>query len=91
MRVRILKSSAGIVDGVSLSRLIPGLIYDLEPITANYLISQRCAEKPPASERGAVVAPDNRTLSSQLFGGVRIVMPRVDAADTPPRPKRKRR
>jgi hypothetical protein len=88
MRVRILKSSAGVLDGVSLSRLIPGLIYDLKPITANYLISQRYAEQPPASERAAVIAPDNRPYASQLFGGVRVIMPR---ADKPPRAKRRKR
>ena len=91
MRVRILKSSAGVLDGVSLSRLIPGLIYDLEPITANYLISQRCAEEPPASERAAVSARDNRPYASQLFGGVRVIMPRAEAADKPPRAKRRKR
>ena len=87
MRVRILKSTAGVVDGVSLSRLIPGLVYDLTPSTANYLISQRCAEEPAASEPAAVVAPDHRTYSSQLFGGVRVIMPPAEAADKPPRAK----
>ena len=89
MRVRILKSSAGVADGVCLSHLVPGFVYDLKPITANYLISQGCGEAVPPSE--VVPAPfDDPTFFSGLAGGVRVTMPRAEAADRP-RAKRKRR
>jgi len=86
MRVRILRPSVGVVDGVSLGHLIPSLIYDLKPITANYLISQGCAEVLPASEPAIVTLPDNPTFFSPLSGGVRVTrvaLPRAEAADKP--------
>jgi hypothetical protein len=89
MRVRIVKPTEGVVDGVSLSRLVPGLIYDLQPITANYLISRGCAEELTAP--GEIVIPsDNPTFFSQAFGGVHVTQPRAEAADKP-RAKRKKR
>lgn len=90
MRVRILKPSVGIVDGVSLGHLIPGLIYDLEPITANYLVSQCCAEELPASEPAIVTRPDNPTFFSLLLGGIRATLPRAEASDKS-RARRKKR
>jgi hypothetical protein len=45
VRVRILKSSEGIMGGVSLSRLIPTCAYDLEPSAARHLITLHCAEE----------------------------------------------
>ena len=91
MRVRILKPTAGVVDGVSLSRLIPGLVYDLKPITANYLISQGSAEELPLSERTVAIPSDDPTSSSQVFGGVRVTMPLAEAADKPRRVRRRKR
>lgn len=89
MRVRIVKPTEGVVDGVSLSRLVPGLIYDLQTITANYLISRGCAEELTALSE--IVTPsDNPTFFSQAFSGVRVTQPRAEAADTP-RSKRKKR
>jgi hypothetical protein len=50
MRVRILKSAEGIMDGVSLAHLVPDTIYELDPIVAHYLITTGHAEVPPHSE-----------------------------------------
>ena len=80
MRVRILKPSVGIVDGVSLSHLIPGLVYDLKPITANYLVSQGCARGLPASDPAIVALPDNPTFFS-VVGGIRVTPPHAEDAD----------
>ena len=90
MRVRILQPTVGIVDGVSLGHLIPGLVYDLKPITANYLISQGCAEGLPASEPAIVTLPDDPTFFSRVLGGIRVTAPRAEAADKP-RVRRKKR
>src|SRR5258705_12678762 len=56
MRVRILKPSAGIMDGVSLSHLLPGLTYDVEPSLGHYLTLNQYAEEVP-SETLALVIP----------------------------------
>jgi len=86
MRVRILKPLVGVVDRISLSRMIPGAVYDLPAITANFLISQRSAETVRATK--AARAPDD---FSQFLGGVRVTMPRAEADDTPrPKPKKRR-
>jgi hypothetical protein len=90
MRVRILKPSEGIVDGVSLSQLAPGLIYDVKPITARYLISRGCAEELTPADAKLVTPPDNPTFFSQAFGGIHVTMPRAEAADRS-RTRRKKR
>jgi len=90
MRVRILKPSVGVVDGVSLGHLIPGLVYDLKRITANYLISRGCAEERLLSEPAIVALPDNPTFFSPVFGGVSVTPPRAEATDKP-RASRKNR
>ena len=90
MRVRILKPSEGVVDGVSLSHLTLGLLYDLEPITANYLISGGCAEAVTAPDEDLVTPPDNPTFFSQAFGGIRVTLSRTEAADRPRITRKKR-
>src|SRR4051812_20570946 len=88
VRVRMLKPTAGVVDGVSLSRLMPGLVYDLKPITANYLIASRCAEPVSAAEHPLMTPLDDPTYFSRLAQGVRVVSsPRDEAADRPGRRK----
>jgi len=88
MRVRVLKPAVGVVDGVSLSRLVPGGVYELKPITANYLISQRCAEEVPASQHPVVTPQDDPTFLAHLSRGVSVTLRRPHAAD---RPRRKRK
>jgi len=90
MRVRILKPSEGVVDGVSLSRLTPGLLYDLKPITANYLISRGCAEALTTADAELVTPPDNPMFFSQAFGGIRVTLSRGEAADRPRITRKKR-
>jgi hypothetical protein len=40
VKVRIVKRAAGIVDGMPLSRYVPGEVYDVSPALADYLILQ---------------------------------------------------
>jgi hypothetical protein len=55
MQVRIIKSAEGIMDGVSLAHLIPGLTYDLEKSVSRYLIEKGCAEEMPFTRTTATV------------------------------------
>jgi hypothetical protein len=88
MRVRILKSAEGIMDGVSLAHLVPDTIYELDPIVAHYLITTRHAEVPPHSEHALVIPLDNPRAYSQLTRGVTVIPPLAEAADQPPRRRR---
>lgn len=94
-RVRIVKPIAGILDGVSLSTLAPGLIYELEASLARYLISCGAAEE-SAPERAASVVPDDDPYIAHVVGGVLVTQapasPRQHtAADKPPRVRRLRK
>jgi hypothetical protein len=62
VRIRILKVSEGIMDGVSLSHLIPTFVYDLEPSTARHLIILGCAEQLPPLWPALVVPLDESVL-----------------------------
>lgn len=68
-RVRIIKPLAGILDGVSLSTLVPGLIYDLEADLARYLISCGAAEE-SAAARAPSVVPEDDPYIAHVVGGV---------------------
>jgi hypothetical protein len=88
-RVRIVKPVAGILDGVSLSTLAPGLIYDLEASLAHYLISCGAAEE-SAAARAVSVVPEDDPYIAHLVGGVIVTQaaasPRQHtAADKPPK------
>jgi hypothetical protein len=87
-RVRIVKPLAGILDGVSLSTLAPGLIYDLEASLARYLISCGAAEE-SAAARAVSVVPEDDPYIAHLVGGVIVTQAaasrQVTAADKPPK------
>ena len=88
MRVRILKSGEGIMDGVSLAHLVPDTVYELDPLVAHYLIQTRHAEESPPSARALVIPLDNPRAYQQLTRGVTVVPPVAEAADKPPRRRR---
>jgi hypothetical protein len=90
MRVRILEASEGILDGVSLAHLTPGLTYDLEPSLAHHLTANGCAEELLPSARALVIPLDNARAYLQLTRGVTVVSPLTEAADKPPRRRRPR-
>ena len=85
MRVRIVKQSEGILDGISLSRLVPGLTYEVTLSLGTFLIGQGAAEEnvTPAVD---IVIPVN-AASAALTGGV-SVSPSKDRAGDRRRAKR---
>ena len=89
MRVRILRQSSGIIEGVSLSALHPGVMYDVSEPVATFLVTTGAAFF-MASDQPAVVVPlgNPHLTDEQLFGGV-TVLQRDKAADRPPRRKRR--
>jgi hypothetical protein len=91
MRVRILKPSAGIMDGVSLSHLLPGLTYDVEPSVGHYLTLNKYAEEVPSETPALVIPVDDPRAFNDLAGGVSIVHVRDQAADKPRQARKKRR
>ena len=68
MRIRILKHSAGVMQGVSLSRLLPGLIYEVPVALGVILIAQQMAEETTESDIGASPLPHEKSFS----GGVKV-------------------
>jgi hypothetical protein len=91
MRVRIIKSVAGVLDGQSLARFAPGLVYDIDDALARQLISMGGARE-ELSEHPALVIPvnDERLDEARLTGGVRVIPPET-AHDHPNEPSPDRR
>ena len=67
----MLKPMVGVLDGVSLSRLVPGLMYDVEDGLARYLITCGSAEE-TASTRPALVVPVDDPYIAHLTGGITV-------------------
>jgi len=81
MRVRIFRAVAGVLDGQSLGKLTPGLLYELDDALARQLISMGCAREERSQTPALVVrAADEPLDEARLTGGVRIV-PRPKADD----------
>ena len=89
MRVRILKQSTGVVDGVSLRALLPGLTYDLPNDLAEYLIATDAAQEVPAIHPARDPLSDDEGMAERLTAGVKINQPLTEAADRPRRRKRR--
>ena len=83
----------GIMDGVSLSHIVPGLTYEVSDSLGGYLVTNGAAEEVFAS--AALSDPDDDIVpDSAIFGGVSVTWPLETAADNPPataRRSRKRR
>ena len=92
MRVRIVKRSSGVIDGISLGTFTPGYIYDLPRTIGEDLISLGAARELHAD--GPSPLYDDDSLVEHLSGGVKVTAtePRTEAADRAPRrrPNRKR-
>jgi hypothetical protein len=90
LRIRILKQSEGVLDGVSLSRFVPGLIYEVPVSLGAFLVAKEAAEE-DATSTIAVVIPLTKE-SASLRGGVSVSSSPADrAADRPRRRKQDRR
>jgi len=89
MRVRILKPSEGVVQGVSLGKMFPGLTYDLDPTLARYLMSIGAAVAAPSRSPALVIPPANDDFDKAL-GGISVTHV-AEAADKPRRKRTARR
>ena len=78
MRVRITRALRGSIDGIQLSRLVEGQVYDVNTSLACYLLSEKVAEPadgestalPTAETRGQTALPrsmaaDRRRVRTQ--------------------------
>jgi len=81
VRVRIVRPSVGIMDGVSLSHLMPGTTYDVPSELGYWLMSRGAAERVPDDAPGVVVPLDNPLAYEQLTQGVSVIPPLAEAAD----------
>jgi len=94
VRVRIVRPSVGIMDGVSLSHLIPGASYDIPSELGYWLISRGVAEYVTETSDGVVMPLDNSLALEQLTQGVSVLPPIATADDESTarrRPRRKKR
>ena len=89
MRIRIRRAIAGIIDGVSLSHLWPGLSYEVSDSLGGYLVSSGDADEIPAS--APIAELDERETDTPIFGGIVVAPPLERAADRAPRRRRRSR
>jgi len=78
MRVRITKALTGSIDGIQLSRLSKGQVYDINTSLACYLLSEEVAEPALDNEPLAFLAFEKKKPVETRRG---IVLPRSLAAD----------
>ena len=83
MRVRITKALAGSIDGIQLSRLSTGRVYDVNTSLACYLLSEEMAEPAPSDEIASAAPAETRTKGS--------FVPRSIAADRSRKNRKKSR
>ena len=90
MRVRITRTLTGSIDGIQLSRLSKGQVYDVYTSLACYLLSEQMAEPAPEKEPTAIVAFENQTSRGpeRPAPTKSIQRPRAIAADRSRRKKR---
>ena len=88
MRVRIVRSLGGVVEGLPLSSLIPGFVYDLDDEVAWQLIEMRGAVVSSKADSPTIGSLDDAD-TAWLSGGVHVA--ELDTAhDRPSRVKRRR-
>ena len=81
MRVRITKALMGSIDGIQLSRLSKGQVYDVYTSLACYLLSEEVAE-PALDDAPTVVVPlEKKSFQQPAERRRAIVLPRSLAAD----------
>ena len=87
MRVRITKTLTGSIDGIQLSRLAKGQVYDVYTSLACYLLSEQMAEPAPQDGPGGALPIENQKPELP-DAPKRIPFPRAIAAERPRRRKR---
>jgi hypothetical protein len=95
VRIRILKQMAGVLDGVSLGHLEPGLTYDVEESLGAYLVSTQSAEEVAFADTQDMDSKDE-ALIDHVARGVTIThatqpLERVVSHDRSRKSRRKRR
>lgn len=97
VRIRILKQMAGVLDGVSLGHLEPGLTYEVEESLGAYLVGTQSAEEVAFADSQVMDSKDE-ALIDHVARGVTITntntiqpLERVVAHDRPRKSRRKRR
>ena len=78
-----MRPSVGIMDGVSLSHLMPGTTYEVPSELGYWLISRGTAELVPKTSGGVAIPHDSPYAFEQLTQGVSVVPPIATAADEP--------
>jgi hypothetical protein len=73
VRVRILKHSQCVIDGVSLASLSPGLTYEVPPTLGSWLVARTVAEE-DLTPTVAIVIPISE-VSAVLTGGISVSAP----------------
>jgi len=92
MRVRITKALAGSIDGIQLSRLSRGQVYDVNTPLACYLLTEGMAEPAANDEPTAVLPAENRLFERPLDSrGKGLILPRSLAADRTRKRSRKKK
>ena len=69
MRVRITKTLKGSIDGIQLSRLVQGQVYDVNTSLACYLLSEEMAE--PANGESCAALPKKKKSVEQRTADTR--------------------
>jgi hypothetical protein len=81
MRVRITRPLSGSIDGIQLSRLLKGHVYDVYTSLACYLLSEGKAEPAPDDDPIVVLPIQNQTFHQPIETRKGIILPRSLAAD----------
>jgi hypothetical protein len=81
MRVRITRALSGSIDGIQLSRLVEGHVYDVNTSLACYLLSEKMAE--PANGESCAALPTEKNAVDRRPAETRrgTALPRSMAAD----------
>ena len=90
MRIRIVRTTGGIIDGVRLGRLLPGLIYELDASVAAHLITIGAAVEAPLAKPEPIV-PFDEDDTPPVFGGVTVTRLKDRAAEEPTRGRARKR
>ena len=89
MRVRITKTLSGSIDGIQLSRLSKGQVYDVYTSLACYLMSEEMAEPAPNVEPVEVLPVENQESQENHANSSKVIsFPRSTAADRSRKNKR---
>ena len=90
LRIRILRLSGGVIDGVRLSRLLPGLTYEIPDSAAAHLLTIGAAVETLSAKPDTII-PLDEDDTPPVFGGVTVTQPKDRAAEQRGRRARKRK